>query len=349
MYKRQVCACEVKSDHQISLVQNKKSLENLLNSSVGGQGLVLMLNDENSFYFVAERPEDCADWDKDELLRKLDKFLALASTFLQIRIRVGVSAPVEDTENFSKGRQQALRNLANIYTDEKPILLLDQIAETKQVWMDDWDIDGYMRNLYVSLREEEGEERERLFLEFKGYLEEPARPLEQCKADTHAITSYLHRKVRGMEFGDGIFSPESLLNAIYTAKSKASLWDVMMKVCSDVSNMLCGNTTYQNVLVKDVDDIIRKEYQEKLSLKIISQKLYVNSSYLSRVYKKETNTTITDAINHYRIKKAKEILDRKEHKVYEVGRMVGIDDPAYFTHVFLKYEGETPKDYMARQ
>ena len=49
------------------------------------------------------------------------------------------------------------------------------------------------------------------------------------------------------------------------------------------------------------------------------------------------------------IKKAKEILGKKENKVYEVGRLVGIEDPAYFTHVFLKYEGETPSDYMTRQ
>ena len=139
------------------------------------------------------------------------------------------------------------------------------------------------------------------------------------------------------------------MKAVYTAKSKASLWDVMMKVCQDVFSMLRGNTEYQNVLVKHVNDIIRKKYQEKLSLKIISQELYVNSSYLSRVYKKETNATVTDAINKYRIKKAKEILGKKENKVYEVGRLVGIEDPAYFTHVFLKYEGETPSDYMTRQ
>lgn len=343
-----VCACEVKSDHQISLKQNKKSLEDLLNSSVGSQGLVLMLNDENSFYFVAQQPKGGGNWSKEELLRRLEKFLALANTFLQIQIRVGVSAPVEDMEHFSKGRQQALRNLANIYKDEYPVALMDEIAETKQLWTDDWDIDGYMRNLYMALRGENKEEQDKLYMEFQAYLKEPDRPLEQCKADTHAITSYLHRKVRGMESEDGIFNPESLLKATYIAKTKASLWDVMMKVCSDVYNMLQGNSAYQNVLVKNVDDIIRKEYQEKLSLKVISQKLYVNSSYLSRIYKKETKITITDAINKYRIKKAKEILDKKEHKVYEVGRMVGIEDPAYFTHVFLKYEGETPSDYMTR-
>ena len=67
---------------------------------------------------------------------------------------------------------------------------------------------------------------------------------------------------------------------------------------------------------------------------------------MSRVYKKETGYTVTDAINSYRIEKAKEILETGEYRVCEVGEMVGIEDPAYFTHVFLKYEGKSPSDFM---
>ncbi len=84
------------------------------------------------------------------------------------------------------------------------------------------------------------------------------------------------------------------------------------------------------------------------SLKDIGKELCVNSSYLSRVYKKETGYTVTDAINSYRIEKAKEILETGEYRVCEVGEMVGIEDPAYFTHVFLKYEGKSPSDFMNR-
>ena len=61
-----------------------------------------------------------------------------------------------------------------------------------------------------------------------------------------------------------------------------------------------------------------------------------------------TGYTVTDAINSYRIEKAKEILETGEYRVCEVGEMVGIEDPAYFTHVFLKYEGKSPSDFMNR-
>ena len=101
-------------------------------------------------------------------------------------------------------------------------------------------------------------------------------------------------------------------------------------------------------LSRKVNSIIERDYRGKISLKDIGKELFVNSSYLSRVYKKETGYTVTDAINSYRIEKAKEILETGEYRVCEVGEMVGIEDPAYFTHVFLKYEGKSPSDFMNR-
>ena len=36
-------------------------------------------------------------------------------------------------------------------------------------------------------------------------------------------------------------------------------------------------------------------------------------------------------------------------RVFDVAYAVGIDDPAYFTHVFVKYIGMSPKEYKAKQ
>ena len=121
---------------------------------------------------------------------------------------------------------------------------------------------------------------------------------------------------------------------------------VMMAV---LGNLGClGYFKYTNFLVENINYIIQQDYKEKLSLKSISQKLFMNSSYLSRIYKKETGITVTDAINKYRIEKAKEILGMKKYKVYEVGEMVGIEEPSYFTHVFMKYEGYSPSEYVSK-
>lgn len=54
-----------------------------------------------------------------------------------------------------------------------------------------------------------------------------------------------------------------------------------------------------------------------------------------------------DALNRYRIEKAKKLLEDPANKIFEVAYSVGIDDPAYFTHVFDKYTGKSPSEYRS--
>ena len=159
---------------------------------------------------------------------------------------------------------------------------------------------------------------------------------------------YLVRKVKSKEKMEKILVPEKALDAVYRSKSKAALAEVMRETCEAISTILEEEQKEGSSLSRKVNSIIERDYRGKISLKDIGKELFVNSSYLSRVYKKETGYTVTAAINSYRIEKAKEILETGEYRVCEVGEMVGIEDPAYFTHVFLKYEGKSPSDFMNR-
>ncbi len=67
------------------------------------------------------------------------------------------------------------------------------------------------------------------------------------------------------------------------------------------------------------------------------------------MYKRETGDSIVEALNKYRIEKAKKLLQNGNYLVFEVGAMVGIEDPAYFTNVFTRYVGVSPKKYMSTQ
>lgn len=65
------------------------------------------------------------------------------------------------------------------------------------------------------------------------------------------------------------------------------------------------------------------------------------------MYRRETGESIVDAMNKHRIQIAKKLLKAPSGKVLEVASAVGIDTPAYFTHVFTKYTGVSPKKYKA--
>ena len=342
-----VCACEVESRGEYDPEGFEKNLEDLALGIFQDRNIVLLTDESELLIIIVEESEKAESdlWFK----RKLEKLVSLAGTFQNTRLRIGVSGIVKNEECMSQGKKQALRSLSDIYTDEKPVNIGEERMEYLCGWAEDGDVDGYMRSLYIALRSGRKDELEKKKNEYREYLKKPDRPIEQCRSDTHAVISYLIRKIRNAAHGEKALAPDSILDAVYKSKTKAALYNVMRDTCSGIASFLSVEEKGQNSLVRKVDGIIRRSYQEKLSLKDISRELFVNSSYLSRVYKKETGNTVTDAVNRFRIKKAKEILETGNYKVYEAGKMVGIEDPAYFTHVFLKYEGESPSDYMNKK
>ena len=90
---------------------------------------------------------------------------------------------------------------------------------------------------------------------------------------------------------------------------------------------------------------IHENYSANLSLETVAAKVLVNPSHLSRTFKKETGEVVTDYINRIRIEKAKELLAFTDMLVYEVAETVGFKDSAYFSLVFKKITGISPKHF----
>lgn len=98
---------------------------------------------------------------------------------------------------------------------------------------------------------------------------------------------------------------------------------------------------YIHVGIKYMDT----HYMDNISLKTISDKVYLNHWYFSTQFKKYMGVTFSDYLNQIRVHKAKEFLKQKDLKVYQVAEMVGFQDAAYFSTVFRSIESMSPKEY----
>lgn len=101
---------------------------------------------------------------------------------------------------------------------------------------------------------------------------------------------------------------------------------------------------------KDVIDQIRDYMEENyaqssLSLSKVAEKYYLNSSYLSRTFRKKTGVPFVEYLNKIRIKHACDYLKTGNWKVYEIAEKVGIPNPDYFGRCFRKYMGISVNDY----
>ncbi|MDF2613752.1 MAG: response regulator [Clostridia bacterium] len=96
--------------------------------------------------------------------------------------------------------------------------------------------------------------------------------------------------------------------------------------------------------VYKIKEYIEKNYSEQISLSTLANQLYLNKTYLSRLFKVEAGETLVEYITRVRMKKAMELLKESSVKVLEVANLVGYDDYRHFGKVFKKYYNLTPSD-----
>lgn len=131
----------------------------------------------------------------------------------------------------------------------------------------------------------------------------------------------------------------------------------------DVKELLSLLTEMQNVVlgekkgeitgnirdyVKEAVAYINENYFEELTLSGLSEKYAVESSYFSKLFKQETGENLMLYIASRRMEKAKELMRREDINIAEVAFMVGYDDYTYFSKVFKKHVGVSPREYRNR-
>ncbi|MNE76734.1 HTH-type transcriptional regulator YesS [compost metagenome] len=85
-----------------------------------------------------------------------------------------------------------------------------------------------------------------------------------------------------------------------------------------------------------------------MSLQEVAGRFYVSREYISRKFKQEYGINFSDYIGSVRINKAKLLLQNPNLKLSQISEMVGFHDVKYFSKVFKKQVGVTPKDYRTQ-
>jgi len=104
-----------------------------------------------------------------------------------------------------------------------------------------------------------------------------------------------------------------------------------------------------NLIICRAKDYIATNFAQKISLKSISEALYISPNYLCKLFKRSTGKHLTEYIVEYRMAKAKKNLKNLQYKVSEVAEMVGYNDTKYFSSTFKKICGLTPLEYRNSQ
>ncbi|MCM3339261.1 response regulator [Paenibacillus sp. MER TA 81-3] len=99
-----------------------------------------------------------------------------------------------------------------------------------------------------------------------------------------------------------------------------------------------------NRLVAEVKELIERELHTELTLQAVADRLFMNASYLSRLFKQEMDRPFSAYLLERRMERAKDVLFQGD-RVYDAAHAAGFRDVSYFTKVFRKYWGVTPSEW----
>lgn len=101
-------------------------------------------------------------------------------------------------------------------------------------------------------------------------------------------------------------------------------------------------------VIYNIQKDIRDNYSEVKLLKDYAKKYNINATYLSELFVKECGKTFSDIVTDIKMDKAKNMLNEPDARVYEVAVKLGYHDGRYFSQLFKRCTGMTPKEFQKR-
>ena len=112
--------------------------------------------------------------------------------------------------------------------------------------------------------------------------------------------------------------------------------------CSEKNSIPNFSNDKKAEIVKQVSLYLKNHSSENIDIDTISKDYGYSSSYLSRLFKKYTHTTMSKTLNNYRCLNAQKLLMTENLSVTEICEMCGYSNFSYFTKTYKECIGELP-------
>ena len=121
--------------------------------------------------------------------------------------------------------------------------------------------------------------------------------------------------------------------------------DWMFRVVGKYRNEVQTETRYsRSNLVRQVQQYVA-DHLADATLQSIAAHVYLNPSYLSKIYKMETGEGLHEYIQRMKMERAAHWLKSGGMKIYEIAERLGYTKTSYFIKLFRETYGMTPQEY----
>ena len=260
----------------------------------------------------------------------------------KIKMSVGIGKTVYALEDLPASYESALKVLEYQYARGKGILLDSETIQEEEK-LEEFEV--RLGRLRQAIREHGMENAETILDDFEKYVS--SAYIRKSK-----VAAYLFQLLRGAyeEFRrlqTDVSWDEGRVSKIMEVGSFQEAMKVVrefifsgMQSCENISR-----TSNERMVLRAMDYLKANYGNQDLSLNMLCDFLNISVSHFTNIFKEETGKTFKEMLTYIRIERAKELLRQTDLKNYEVAEKIGCKDPHYFTVLFKKMTGKTPKEF----
>ena len=159
----------------------------------------------------------------------------------------------------------------------------------------------------------------------------------------HSFTKSLG--ISGEAFQDRFGSVDDIAQKLNPITSAIDYFTDMFEQCIDWR--ITSSKKDESALMEKAQEYIKAHFaQDDISLKRVAAAVGLSPTYFSSLFKKAVGTNFVDYLTRVRIERAKELLCCTSLQVSEIADQVGFRDYRYFSQIFKKYTGYTPREFQ---
>lgn len=141
------------------------------------------------------------------------------------------------------------------------------------------------------------------------------------------------------------FSENGILNFLEHIFSYEELHQTLSQCCEYFFQSLDKEKPEDSTIFM-IKDYISKNYgNDALSIKEISDHVFLSASYVCTYFKNLTGQTLNQYLTEFRMEKAMRLLEDPRWQITDISAKVGYSNGNYFSKSFKKYTGLTPSKY----
>lgn len=235
-----------------------------------------------------------------------------------------------------------------------PGTLLDGelLAGCKKEFPDDFSPEHLIHDFSDLLMEKGEEECERFLSSLHDAFSKNAGLLPNQTKDTYykLFNTLGGCRQKRQLFADTISmdGEENVMDALERCFSFDELHRLLTEKTRLFFQALANHNPEDSTIFKIKEYISRHYAKDTLSIKEISEHVYLSASYVCTYFKAQTGQTLNQYLTEYRMERAMQLLADERCQITEISSRVGYHDDNYFSKSFRKFTGLSPSKYREK-